>query len=56
LLVCNLILRRNGYNVLTLAGCEKMEELVEAVETFLPELIFGTRYARDLWNGPYQNA
>jgi len=40
LLVCNLILRRNGYNVLTLAGCEKMEELVEAVETFLPELIF----------------
>jgi len=40
LLICNLVLRRKGYEVLTLAGCEKMEELEEAVETFRPELIF----------------
>jgi two-component system cell cycle response regulator DivK len=40
LLICNLILRRRGYEVLTLAGCEKMDELVKAVETFLPDLIF----------------
>jgi hypothetical protein len=29
LLTCNLILRRSGYEVPTLAGCEKMEELAE---------------------------
>lgn len=40
LLVCNLLLRRKGYEVLTLAGCEKMEELTETVATFRPELIF----------------
>ena len=40
LLVCNLILRRSGYEVQTLAGCEKMDELLETVETFRPELMF----------------
>jgi len=40
LLMCNLILRRRSYEVLTLAGCEKMEDLAEAVETFRPDLIF----------------
>lgn len=40
LLICNIVLRRKGYEVLTLAGCEKMEELEEAVGTFRPELIF----------------
>lgn len=40
LLVCNLILRRRGYDVLTMAGCENMEELTDAMETFRPDLIF----------------
>lgn len=40
LLTCNLILRGKGHEVLTLAGCEEMEELMEAVETFRPNLIF----------------
>ena len=40
LLICNLLLRRKGYEVLTLAGCENMEELTEAVRTFRPDLIF----------------
>jgi len=40
LLTCNLILQKRGYEVLTLAGCEKMEELITAAETFRPGLIF----------------
>jgi len=40
LLVCNLILKRKGYEVLTLAGCDEMEELIGAVEQFHPDLIF----------------
>lgn len=40
LLTCSLILKRRGYEVLTLAGCERMEELTTAVETFRPVLIF----------------
>jgi len=40
LLTCSLILQRRGYEVLTLAGCEKMEELSAAVGTFKPGLIF----------------
>lgn len=40
LLVCNLLLRRKGFEVLTMVGCEKMEELAEAVEKFQPGLIF----------------
>ena len=40
LLICNLILRRRGFDVLTMAGCEKMEELSEAMEAFQPDLIF----------------
>lgn len=40
LLVCNLILQRKGYKVKTLAGCERMEELTDSVETFRPDLIF----------------
>jgi CheY-like chemotaxis protein len=37
LLVCKLIFERHGYEVLILLGCE---ELIEAVEIFLPDLIF----------------
>jgi DNA-binding response OmpR family regulator len=40
LLICNLILRRRGFEVMTMAGCERMDDLVNAVETFRPELIF----------------
>jgi CheY-like chemotaxis protein len=40
LLVCNLILQREGYRVLTMAGCKEMDELTESVETFRPDLIF----------------
>lgn len=40
LLACNLILRREGYRVLTMAGCENMDELTDSVETFRPDLIF----------------
>lgn len=40
LLICNLLLRRDGYEVRTLAGCENMEELAKAVGTFQPDLIF----------------
>jgi len=40
LLICNLILRRKGYDVHTMAGCERMDELTEVVETWKPDLIF----------------
>jgi len=40
LYICSLILRRQNYAVLTLAGCNKMEELLEAVRAFRPGLIF----------------
>jgi CheY-like chemotaxis protein len=40
LLICNLILRKNGYLVRSLPGCEQMEDLTEAVDTFQPDLIF----------------
>lgn len=40
LLVCNLLLQREGYRVLTMAGCKEMDELIESVETFRPDLIF----------------
>lgn len=40
LLSCNLLLQKNGYKVLTMAGCEKMEELLETVAAFKPQLIF----------------
>src|SRR5580700_5201643 len=40
LCICSLILRRQNYVVLTLAGCNKMEELLEAVLAFRPGLIF----------------
>jgi len=40
LLACNVILRREGYSVLTMAGCEKIDELMASVETFRPDLIF----------------
>jgi len=40
LLTCSFILKRRGYEVLALAGCENMDELTAAVTTFRPGLIF----------------
>lgn len=40
LLICNLILKKKGYHVKTMDGCEKMEDLIEVVRSFLPDLIF----------------
>ena len=40
LLLCNLILGRRNYEVLTLLGCEELEAIVDAVEVFDPDLIF----------------
>ncbi|MBS1664542.1 MAG: response regulator [Bacteroidetes bacterium] len=40
LLACNLILQRRGFNVLTLPGCEKMDDLTDVLQTFQPQLIF----------------
>lgn len=40
LLVCSIILQKKGYKVSTLPGCEKMEELLETVRIFRPDLIF----------------
>jgi CheY-like chemotaxis protein len=40
LLICNLILQKRGYQVKTMDGCEKMEDLNHAVQTFVPDLIF----------------
>ena len=40
LYICSLILRRQNYAVRTLAGCNKMEDLLETVRAFRPRLIF----------------
>jgi CheY-like chemotaxis protein len=40
LLICNLLLRRRGYNVLPLLGCNPIEELTDAIDIFKPDLIF----------------
>jgi DNA-binding response OmpR family regulator len=40
LLICSLFLQREGYEVKAVAGCEKMEDLIEVVGSFRPDLIF----------------
>jgi CheY-like chemotaxis protein len=40
LLICNLLLKKNGYSVEILNGCENMDEFLAEVETFRPHLIF----------------
>lgn len=40
LLICNLLFRRRGYDVLPLLGCDPIETLMEAIDTFEPSLIF----------------
>lgn len=39
LLICNLLFRRRGYDVLPLLGCNPIEELTNAIDTFKPDLI-----------------
>jgi DNA-binding response OmpR family regulator len=40
LLICSLFLQREGYEVRSMAGCEKMDDLIEMVGSFRPDLIF----------------
>ena len=44
LLICNLLFRRRGYDVLPLLGCDPIEELMEAIDIFKPALIFMDHY------------
>ena len=40
LILCNIMLRKKGFDVMALPGCEKMEELRDVVDSFSPQLIF----------------
>jgi CheY-like chemotaxis protein len=40
LLICNILLRRRGFDVLPLLGCDPVEKLTDAIESFQPRLIF----------------
>ena len=40
LLICNILFRRRGYEVLPLLGCNPIEELTKAIDSFQPSLIF----------------
>jgi CheY-like chemotaxis protein len=40
LLICNILFRRRGYEVLPLLGCDPLEELTHAIDSFQPSLIF----------------
>ena len=40
LLICNILFRRRGYDVLPLLGCDPLDDLTQAIDTFHPSLIF----------------
>jgi CheY-like chemotaxis protein len=40
LLICNILLRRRGFDVLPLLGCDPLKNLTDAIDTFQPSLIF----------------
>jgi len=40
LLLCNLLFRRRGYDVLPLLGCNPLKILTDAIDSFKPDLIF----------------
>src|ERR1700742_1951190 len=44
LLMCNLLFRKRGYDVLPLLGCDPINELTEAIDIFKPALIFMDHY------------
>ena len=40
LLICNILLRRRGFDVMPLMGCDPFEKFTDAIDTFQPGLIF----------------
>lgn len=44
LLICNLLFRRRGYDVLPLLGCYPFDILTDAIDEFQPNLIFMDHY------------
>jgi CheY-like chemotaxis protein len=44
LLLCKMILIRRNFDVSTLLGCEELQDVLEAVEIFRPDLIFLDHY------------
>lgn len=44
LIICNILFRRRGYDVLPLLGCDPFEELTDAIDIFRPSLIFMDHY------------
>jgi CheY-like chemotaxis protein len=40
LLICNILFRRRGYNVMPLLGCNPLKTLTDAIDSFHPSLIF----------------
>ena len=40
LLICNILLRRRGFEVLPLFGCDPFKDLTDAIDSFQPSLIF----------------
>jgi len=40
LLICNILLRRRGFDVMPLLGCDPFKDLTDAIDTFQPSLIF----------------
>lgn len=40
LLICNILFRRRGYNVMPLLGCNPLKTLTDAIDSFQPSLIF----------------
>lgn len=40
LLLCKLILTKRNYDVLPLLGCEELQDVLEAIEVYGPDLIF----------------
>ena len=40
LLICNILFRRRGYDVLPLLGCDPITVLTKAIDDFQPSLIF----------------
>lgn len=40
LLICNILFRRRGYDVLPLLGCDPLDTLTEAIDSFKPAIIF----------------
>ncbi|HEY4206033.1 MAG TPA: response regulator [Puia sp.] len=40
LLICNILLRRRGFDVMPLLGCDPLKNLTDAIDAFQPSLIF----------------